>query len=103
VDDAERIQQWLVDKHALNCPQCRQHMWDFRRVERVALIPLRDLPRDTSAGGPPISRAGGDERAAKRPVEDLLQAARENTATRLVCGHCGNVLLLDDMILEREN
>ncbi len=98
--DSERIQQLLLDKQALRCPQCGRIEWG--RAERVALIPLDKLPRDTSMGGPALARRGAAERAAARDVgEELAEAARRNAATRLVCGHCGNVMLIDEATLER--
>ena len=99
----ERVRQWLESKHAVNCGQCRQSRWQYDRAELVALIPVISLPRDTSMGGPPISRSGAAERAASRSEgADLREAARGNTAIRVVCGHCGNTLLIDEQVMEQQ-
>jgi ribosomal protein S27E len=79
----ERVRQWLESKHAVNCGQCRQSRWHYDRAELVALIPVISLPRDTSEGA------------------DLREAARGNTAIRVVCGHCGNILLIDEQVMEQ--
>ena len=93
--DSERTQQWLQSKHAARCPQCGYVQWG--KAERIAMIPLDRLPRGESVGGPALSRPGSAERAAARDRwEELAEAGRRNTATRLVCGNCANVLLLDD-------
>jgi hypothetical protein len=97
----EPVLQWLEDRRALNCGQCRQNRWEPGRIERVALIPLKSLPRTTSLGGPALSRSRGSERAAGRSTgEALREAAEGNTAIRVVCGHCGNTLLIDEQVME---
>jgi len=73
--------QWLEDKGAINCGQCRQNRWDEAKVERVALIPFSSLPEDTAVGA------------------DLRKVAQGNTAFRAVCQHCGNILLIDERTL----
>jgi ribosomal protein S27AE len=99
---ARRIGKWLDSKGAAKCGQCGQEAWEADAAERVFLPSTSSVSR-LSAGAPQHSSLGDAlsgllNEAGKGIgglVEPLKAAARENAVVRVVCGNCGNVLLLD--------
>jgi hypothetical protein len=98
----QRVGEWLGSKGAAKCGQCGQEAWQTETADRVFLLSTGSVSRLSAAA--PQSSSLGDTlsgllnepaKAIGSLIEPLKTAAKDNAMVRVICGNCGNVLLLD--------
>ena len=98
----QRVREWLDSKGAAQCGQCGQEAWHTDTADRVFLLSTGSVSRLSTAA--PQGSSLGDTlsgflneptKAIGSLIEPLRTAARDNAMVRIICGNCGNVLLLD--------
>jgi hypothetical protein len=98
----QRVREWLDSKGTAKCSQCGQEAWQTETADRVFLLSTGSVsrltaaaPQDSSLGDTLSGLLNEPTKAIGSLVEPLKTAARDNSMVRVICGNCGNVLLLD--------
>jgi hypothetical protein len=104
LEPSVNIREWLQSKGVTRCPLCGEDAWKFGEMRGVVMLGSaktdeagRD-PMDTSAGER-LRRLGDVARIREelKIFRDYLRnLVRTETLRELKCGHCGNVLFLDN-------
>lgn len=98
----QRVREWQASKGAAQCGQCGKEAWQTDTADRVFMLSTGSVSR-LSAAAPQGSSLGDTlsgllnepAKGIGSLIEPLKTAARDNAMVRIICGNCGNVLLLD--------